>query len=145
MKRIVAATDGSEGAGRAIDFAATLAKEVNAELLITNVIGGYGLPGEVFRLFTQPQAIWLEELLNSHSAAVLTEARQRALRFGVATVKIESRTGDVVRTLNDFVRENGADAIVVGRRGAGGLEAAILGSIAQKLVNLAECAVVVVP
>jgi len=34
---------------------------------------------------------------------------------------------------------------VVGKRGAGGLEAVLLGSIAQKLVNLAECAVIVVP
>jgi len=58
---------------------------------------------------------------------------------------IESLTGEVAGMLNDFAKEKGADAIVVGKRGAGGLEAVLLGSIAQKLVNLAECAVIVVP
>jgi len=42
MKRILVATDGSEGSDRAIDGAAAMAKDANADLLIVNVIGGYG-------------------------------------------------------------------------------------------------------
>ncbi len=145
MKRILVATDGSEGAGRAVDFAAALAKDVKADLLIVNVIGGYGLPGEVFRRFTQAQSVWLEQLLSANSAEVLTEARTRALGLGAATVEIESRSGDVARTLADIAKEKGADAIVVGKRGAGGVEAMLLGSAAHKLVSLAHCAVIVVP
>ena len=38
MKHILVATDGSEGAGRAIDYAARWAKNVGADLLIVNVI-----------------------------------------------------------------------------------------------------------
>ena len=77
MKRISVATDGSEGSDRAIDYAAAMAKDANADLLIVNVIGGYGLPGEVLLRFSQPQTVWLEEMLNAHSAAVLTKARER--------------------------------------------------------------------
>ena len=45
MKRsILVATDGSEAADRAVDYAASLAKREGADLLIANVIGGYGLP-----------------------------------------------------------------------------------------------------
>ncbi len=145
MKRILVATDGSEGAGRAIDFAAALAKDVKADLLIANVIGGYGLPGEVFRRFSQAQSVWLEELLTDHSAEVLAGARARALGLGAATVEIESRSGDVARTLADIAKEKGADVIVVGKRGAGGVEALLLGSAAHKLVSLAPCPVIVVP
>ena len=37
MKLIIAATDGSEGAERAVTVAADLAKSINANLLIVNV------------------------------------------------------------------------------------------------------------
>jgi nucleotide-binding universal stress UspA family protein len=144
MKRILAATDGSEGAGRALDFAANLARDSHAELLIANVIGGYGLPGEIFRRFTPAQSAWLEEELNSHSARVLTGARERAIQLGAKPIKIESRQGGVAQTLNEIAEENGVDVIVVGKRGAGGPAATLLGGAAQKLVNLAECTVIVV-
>ena len=39
MKRILVATDGSDGADRAVAYAAHLATTVGAELLIVNVIG----------------------------------------------------------------------------------------------------------
>ncbi len=47
MKRILVATDGSEAAGRAIEYAANLAKNEGADLLIANVIGE-GLPENLF-------------------------------------------------------------------------------------------------
>ena len=65
--------------------------------------------------------------------------------LGTATVEIVSRTGDVAHTLTDIDQERGANAIVDGRRGAGRIEALFLGSVAQKLVNVANWAVVVVP
>ena len=44
MKRILVATDGSEGAGRAVEYASRRAKDDGAELWIVNVMGGHGLP-----------------------------------------------------------------------------------------------------
>lgn len=38
-------------------------KGFGTELLIVNVIGGYGLPGGVFRQITHVQTAWLEEML----------------------------------------------------------------------------------
>ena len=55
MNRILVAVDGSEGADRAIDYAARRAKDDGAELLIVNVIGGYGLPDKLFMAFTHDQ------------------------------------------------------------------------------------------
>ena len=60
---------------------------------------------------TDSQTLWLKELLDGHSATVLTEARVRALRLGVAAVHIESRTEDVARTLTSIAKEKGAEAI----------------------------------
>jgi nucleotide-binding universal stress UspA family protein len=45
----------------------------------------------------------------------------------------------------DFAGEKDADAIVVGKQGSGRVANVLLGSVAQKLVNLATCVVMVVP
>ena len=133
MNRILVATDGSEGADRAVDYAARRAKADGAELLIVNVMGGYGLPDKVFLAFTNDQNVLLKELLASQSAATLTTARDRAREAGVSTIVLESRTGEVAQTIIDIAHEKKADAIVVGKRGAGRVAGVLLGSVSQKL------------
>ena len=145
MKRILVATDGSEGADRAIDYAARRAKADGAELLIVNVMGGYGLPDKVFLAFTNDQNVLLKELLASQSAATLTTARDRAREAGVSTIVLESRTGEVAQTIIDIAHKKKADAIVVGKRGAGRVAGVLLGSVSQKLVSFSPLPLTVVP
>lgn len=92
INRILVAVDGSEGSDRAIDYAARRAKDDSAELLIVNIIGGYGLPEKVFMAFTGDQHAWLKELLDSESTQTLMAARERARHDGAGTVLLESRT-----------------------------------------------------
>ncbi len=145
MKRILVAADGSEGANRAVDYAARRAKDDGAELLIVNVIGGYGLPDKVFLAFTNDQHIWLKELLESQSAQILTAARDRARKAGVGTILLESRTGEAAQTIIEIAQEKQADAIVVGKRGTGRVSGMLLGSVSQKLVILSPMPLTVVP
>jgi nucleotide-binding universal stress UspA family protein len=145
MNRILVATDGSEGADRAVDYAARRAKADGAELLIVNVMGGYGLPDKVFLAFTNDQNVLLKELLASQSAATLTTARDRAREAGVSTIVLESRTGEAAQTIIDIAHEKKADAIVVGKRGAGRVAGVLLGSVSQKLASLSPLPLTVVP
>jgi nucleotide-binding universal stress UspA family protein len=145
MKHILVATDGSASADRAVDYAAQLAKDAGASLMVANVIGGYGLPGELFRQFTHAQQVWLDELLGSLSAETLRQAQDRVRKLGVAAVQLESRRGDVAETIMEIAAEKGTDAIVVGKRGSGRIAGMLLGSVSQKLVSLAPCVVIVVP
>lgn len=145
MTRILVATDGSEGADRAVDYAAERAKAEGAELLIVNVIGGYGLPDKVTRAFSHAQHAWLEELLQSLSAQMLTGARDRAQKAGAGTILLESRSGDPAQTIIDIAQEKAADIIIVGKRGAGRVAKLLVGSVSQKLVGLAPCPVTVIP
>jgi nucleotide-binding universal stress UspA family protein len=145
MKRILVATDGSDGANRAVDYAAHVAKNNDADLLIVNVISGDGLPGNVFSQITDAQQAWLKELLESESAMLLTKARERARSVGVTMVQLESRTGDIAQTIIEIAREKEVDAIIVSKRGAGRLSGLLLGSVSQKLVSLAPLPVTVVP
>jgi nucleotide-binding universal stress UspA family protein len=91
MKRILVATDGSESADRAVDYAASLARREKADLLIANVIGG--LPDDVFARLIDAEQASLKEMLESMSAKTLTKARERARAAGAATIQLESRTG----------------------------------------------------
>ena len=67
MKRILVATDGSEGADHAVDYAARRAKNQGADLLIVNVSGG--LPDGLLKSFTHAQHAWLKELLEQRSTS----------------------------------------------------------------------------
>jgi nucleotide-binding universal stress UspA family protein len=145
VKQIVVATDGSEGSGRAVDFAAQLAKTYGANLLIINVKGGYGLPVELLRQFTNAEGAWLEEMLTSRAGEILTSARDRARKIGAPTIVLESRSGNIAQAIIEFAREKNADAIIVGRQGAGRVAEFLLGSVPQKLLSLATCIVMVIP
>jgi nucleotide-binding universal stress UspA family protein len=145
VKQILVATDGSEGSNRAVDFAAQLAKIYDARLFIINVVGGYGLPGGLLRQFSNADGAWLEEMLTSISAEILSSARDRAHKIGAPTIVLESRRGNIAKAIIDFAREKDADAIVVGRQGSGRVAEFLLGGVPQKLLSLATCVVMVVP
>jgi nucleotide-binding universal stress UspA family protein len=145
MKHILVAIDGSEGADRAVDYAARWAASEGADLLIVNVVGGYGLPESVVGSFSHTQQVWLDELLIAASAEMLTKARDRARKLGAKTVQLESRPGDVAETIIAVAQEKKADVIVVGKRGSGRIAGLLLGSVSQKLVSLAPLPVAVIP
>jgi nucleotide-binding universal stress UspA family protein len=144
-RRILVATDGSEAADHAVDYAAGLAKREGADLLIANVIGGYGLPDGVFTHVIYTGQASLKEMLDSISAETLTKARERARAAGADSIQLESRAGDVAEAVIDIAKEKAADVIVAGKRGAGPVERLLLGSVSRKLVNLAPVPVIVVP
>jgi len=145
MSLILVATDGSEGAGRAIDHAARRAAREDAELLIVNVMGVTGLPEALARAFTSGQQAWFDELLAATSAELLAGARARAQAAGAARVRLVSQRGEIVPEIIAAAQHSGAEAIVVGRRGTGQISALLLGSVSQRLAGLAPLPVTVVP
>lgn len=145
MKQILVATDGSEGSNRAIDFAARMAKAYEATLFIANVMGGYGLPIELLREFSNAGGTLLDEMLTARSAEILKKARDRAHGLGAPTIVLESRSGDVAKTIMAFAKERSVDAIVVGKQGSEHSADILLGNVPQKLVNLTPCPIIIVP
>jgi nucleotide-binding universal stress UspA family protein len=145
MKCILVATDGSDGADRAVDVAAQWANTFKVDLLIVNVISGLGLPNEAFKQLTRSQHGWLDEMIQGQSGDILVKARDRARKFDVREILLESRYGDAAQSIIEIAQEKKPEIIVVGKRGTGRLTGILLGSVSQKLVSLAPCTVVVVP
>jgi nucleotide-binding universal stress UspA family protein len=63
----------------------------------------------------------------------------------LAPLLLESRSGNVAQAILYFADEKDAEAIIVGKRGSGALTDVLLGSVSQKLVNLASRVIMVVP
>jgi nucleotide-binding universal stress UspA family protein len=142
MRHIMVATDGSGGADRAIDLAAELAKAMAGDLLIATVADSQ--LGDEARQLARIEGN-VGDVLEALTAKVLIDAEARARRLGVSRIALRTGSGDVVQSLIDIAAGNSVEMIVLGRRGRGQLAGLLLGSVSQKLVSLAPCAVAVVP
>jgi nucleotide-binding universal stress UspA family protein len=142
MPRITVATDGSASANRAIDAAARLAKATASELIILSI--GGDMSGAQLRRLADAEGD-LSGALETTVSDILDRARKRALRCGVAEVKLQVGWGDPAEAIIDAVRRRKTDILVVGRRGRGRLSGLLLGSVSQKLASLAPCNVLVIP
>ncbi len=82
----------------------------------------------------------MDEMTN----AIISEAKEIANKEGVKKVTTAVREGKPARSIVEYAHNIKADLIVVGSRGVGEIEAALLGSVSQKVMILSECAVMVV-
>lgn len=145
MQKLILATDGSEGANRALDFAAQLATTFDAELCLVNVAHDLGIGDEALKAFSQAEKITFGEALESHSNQILAKASSRAQQLGLRRLRTETAIGDPAQEILTIAKREGADGIIVGKRGWGTLSDMLLGSVSQKLTSLADCPVIVVP
>lgn len=155
MRCIAAATDGSEAADRALDFAADLASKFGADLVLTHVVlpsapasAGAG-PTRTFlpnpRAPIAVESLSVPEVLTQTASDLLAKAKSRAEARGALHVHTEVRVGEPAEVILSVAKERNADAIVLGKRGQGRLAGLLLGSISQKVVTLARCAVMIIP
>jgi nucleotide-binding universal stress UspA family protein len=128
MTRIIVATDGSEGADRAVDFAARKAAATGDDLSVLNVAGTEA-----------------GENMSTLSKEILARAKERVRGAGVTKVDTRMAWGDAAETIVEVAKREEADTIVVGRRGRGRLAGLLLGSVSQHVASHAPCVVIVVP
>ena len=78
IRRIVAASDGSDGANRAIDVVASLARGCDAELWLVNAINDHGLSTDQLNEFRHVEHVSLGQFLALLSAQLLMSRVSRA-------------------------------------------------------------------
>ena len=139
LRRILVATDFAESAERALACAVQLARRHGAELVLVHVY--MDLPaypeitaGQVVAIYEEQRA-WIEAAL---------ERRARAARGEGLLARAVLRTGPAASTIAETAKDEGADLLVVGTHGRSGLDRLILGSVAERVVRLASCPVLVV-
>ncbi len=154
MRCISVATDGSDAADRAIDFAADLASKFSVDLVLTHVISASTLattsagPGRPLAHQRAPIRVEygsVPEVLTNTANDLAAKAKGRAEARGAQHVYTEVRAGEPAEVILSVAKEREADVIVLGKRGQGRLAGLLLGSISQKVVTQARCAVIVIP
>jgi predicted unusual protein kinase regulating ubiquinone biosynthesis (AarF/ABC1/UbiB family)/nucleotide-binding universal stress UspA family protein len=140
---VAVATDGSAGASLAVEWAATFARSLDAELLAIRVVGPPPAPaaGED------------AEAGGDNGAAPETDREHRRMRAALeaslpdeglrARAVVESGE-DIAAVILDAARRGDADVVVVGSSGMRGRKQFLLGNVANRVTHLAECTVVVV-
>lgn len=133
MKLIWVATDGSECANRAVDWASYLAVATGAKLVILIVGGRFG--GSDFEQLARAEG-GIGEAHDLILGRFLQEAKHRSVDRGVTSLDTLILWGDPAEEIIAKARHEKPDAVVVGRRGRGRLAGLLLGSVSQKLVSL---------
>lgn len=142
MKTILVAFDGSPSAERAILFAARLTSP-DTKLVVLCV--GEIAAGRDLEEFARIENATIGDVLEAETHLTLSKAVALAEGRGIAQIERRAEAGDPAEAILSTAKSVNADAIVVGRRGRGRLSGLLLGSVSQKLVTLAPCAVIVVP
>ena len=145
---IVAGTDGSERAGRAVLFAAELANAFGAQLHL--VLAYKGVAQATADALASGAVVTppadLEEEAKDEAAAIggRLDAQAEALRARGLMVETHAITGGPANAILDTANGVGADLVVVGNRGMTGSKR-VLGSVPNTLSHQAKCAVLIVP
>ena len=133
FEKVLVAVDGSEGARRAIELAATLGKRTGAELLVLHV-----REVEVGKFSGAMEApVEARDLVND----VVAELTGQGL---VAKGQIQGAPhGRAAKEIVDEARAAGCDTIVMGSRGLSDWAAVLVGSVAHKVISHAHCPVII--
>lgn len=119
-RRVLCAVDGSPEAARAIAVAASIAGECGMPVTVVAVAGdGVG-----------------QAQVDAALAAVRAQGLQAEGRL------LDGKPHEAILAA---AKADGADLIVIGRRGRSGIQRAMLGSTAQRVVGFADCPVLLVP
>lgn len=139
VRRILVATDFAESAEQALDYATELARTQAAELVLLHV---YVEPPPYPEVASAQVATIYEEQRRWVETAL--EERGRRARGAGLLARSLVRTGSPAAVIARTAEEEGADMVVVGTHGRSGLDRLLLGSVAERVVRLAPCPVLVV-
>jgi universal stress protein A len=132
IKTILVATDFSPMSEHAVRFAGALARDYGARLVAVHVIH---TPVAVYA----ETAVFVDEPDRS-------AARESLQSLRVPAVEVEYRLmeGEPISTIVQVARETGADLLVMGTHGRGGLLRVLLGSVAEGVLREAPCPVMTI-
>jgi nucleotide-binding universal stress UspA family protein len=139
--KILIPLDGSDNSQRAFDYVINnikMWKEVPVLLLLnvqTNVASGN------VKLFIN------QETINDHyreQGEAALESARKALDAAGLSYQFHISVGPSAVAIAHYAHEQGVDQIVMGRQGQSGLQTRLLGSVVNRVLQLAECPVVLV-
>lgn len=140
MQKILLAVDGSESSLRAVAHVIKRASVVKDEYQIHLINVQYPLHGSVSTFVDAGQ---IKQYHHDEGMKVLAGARALLDAAGLAYT-FHLFVGEPAEVITRYARENGCDEIVIGTRGLSGIASLLVGSVATKVIHLAEVPVLLV-
>ena len=142
IQKILCPTDFSKGSEKAIEFASELAAKFGAEIELLHVFqlpyyGGWD-EGAAVMAAAGPQLAALRKQTSEQLNALTDKLAKRS-------VKAKGTEADGLPHAKIAELSKGADLVVMGTHGRTGLPRLLLGSVAERVVRLAQCPVITVP
>lgn len=147
MKTILVPTDFSEQALNALDLAAQIAKKSGAKIILTHVIEGsqnfssFNTMGEGGSSVGE-EAFLIKKLVEAHEKN-LGELKKRDMLSGIE-VETRVKIGSPYESISQVISDDEANLVVMGSKGASGLDEVLIGSNTEKVVRYAKCPVITV-
>ena len=149
IKKFLVAVDGSDHGWKALDMAASLAKLLDAELVVMHVVP-YERMSEGLKQFAKAEGIPIEEESARYHAGrtladtITSEAEMRTIKHGLTRVTTQITEGNAANEIVAMAKSEDADMLFLGSRGLGEITGLFLGSVSHKVMNLAPCSCVIV-
>ena len=145
---ILAATDGSDHARRAVKLAADLARKYDANLIALHVMSpSYSerIPEDLLS-YARSENIEATErgILESVGHQILHSAESLAREEGLEQIDTLLEIGDVAEAILTVAKATNADLIVLGSRGLGHMKGLLQGSVSHKVNAHAPCTCITV-
>jgi nucleotide-binding universal stress UspA family protein len=143
IKQILVPVDFSPPSLAALNYAVDLAGVLKAALTVLFVVEPVysASPGDIYASTTRADMLLLEQQRAGREE--LTKIVQDLQKKGVKCSPL-LETGPVYQRINDAARRVKADLIVIGTHGRTGISHLLLGSVAERVVQLAPCPVLTV-
>ena len=143
ISRLLVPLDGSQLAEKALPEALALAKENNGEIWLLQSVEFPEYWGEEYAgMHTVPSMISTEEQEAAARAYLLQVAE--TLTAEKTPAQIVVTTGHAASAISDVVADNDIHLIVMSTHGRSGLSRWVFGSVAEKVVRLAECPILLI-
>jgi nucleotide-binding universal stress UspA family protein len=140
MLKILLAVDGSESSLRAVAHAIKRASPAKDQLQIHLVNVQHPVHGSVS---TFVDAAQIKQYHHDEGMKVLTGARELLDAAGVP-YQFHLFVGEPAEIIARYAKEQACDEIVIGTRGLSGISSLLMGSVATKIIHLAETPVLLV-
>jgi nucleotide-binding universal stress UspA family protein len=141
-KRICCPIDFSDASRAAMEVAADLARRFGSELMLLHA---YPIPGYTFPDGSVVASPKMMQELADQAQRHLEEWRLDAEKMvGASRVTAEKAVGEPAAEILEAAKRMGADLLVMGTHGRTGLQHALMGSVAERVVRRAHSPVLTV-
>lgn len=139
--KILLATDGSEYAHRAAKHAIWAANSSNADLIILHVVELHKLP----KIDVLEDEVKIKDMLFEEGNAIFEEL-SGLLDESSRDIEVSYmiKEGSPANIILQTIEEKGVDLVVMGTSGKTDFDIILIGSVAEKVVRNAKCAVTII-